>query len=137
MAKPKWSIVSLLFATLCCAIAIKVCWKVESALEKQVRQELTLASSERLFVLERHPEKSKDNDLKELVVVIQNGQEYKLAFIYRDPTSSNHNFRRWEIGFVMVSGTEGYPGGGPFSRTFDHFPTDKDVQDLREWIAQW
>ena len=99
---------------------------------------MNLSKSERLFVIERHPDDLEDSKLTELVVVIQNGQDYKLAFIYRDPASSNYNFQRWEIGFVMVSAMEGYPGGGgPFSRTFDHFPTDKDIQDLRDWIAQW
>ena len=104
MAKPKWSIASLLLLTLCCAVAVAFFWRTESALAKQVRRDLNLSKSDQLYIVERHPDGLKDNEITELVVVIQNGQAYKLAFVYRDPTSSIENFQRWEIGFVMVSG---------------------------------
>ncbi|MCA9173160.1 MAG: hypothetical protein KDB14_01535 [Planctomycetales bacterium] len=131
----RFSLRTLLVMVTLLALAI-VCWRTmtHATIARALRQDLALPRTTSLKLLEFRKELATERDVA--LFVTHDGQQYELSQASRHVISPLAN-SKWTVDQVSIFYTDGFEQWELFARTYDHFPTRAEIQEFRQWLAQW
>ena len=114
-------------------------WDQNSERSSSIRNDLQLTDDQRLDVVFTETLSTVDPwaTREKAIVVVDIGDRYRLAELHREMTSSDPDVFEWSVGSVRTRESDGTYIWRRFLRDFDHRPTITEVDDFRDWVAQW